>query len=177
MFRSVRAGRSRAEFDKEASAELASAALQTLGKRLRAYPQALALRASRSVQTDGAFIELALASRPRTRFRMSWSKRIANPAAVNVGDTVDVEVLGVDPEGAAHQPRHDADSDEPMAALRDRYESAARQGARPQRTTFGLFEVEDAGRARSRLDISWNNASAPRRSAQKGQEIEAVYEP
>ena len=49
---------------------------------------------------------------------MSWSKRVKHPSKIlNVGDTVDAMVLGVDPAGAAHLARPEAGREQPVARV------------------------------------------------------------
>ena len=65
-----------------------------------------------SVTDYGAFVELEPGVEGLVHVsEMSWSKRVKHPSKlVNPGDTVDVEVLGVDAKGQAHQPGHEAGS-------------------------------------------------------------------
>ncbi len=145
------------------------------------YPQAMRLQGKIASVTDyGAFIELEPGVEGLVHVsEMSWSKRMKHPSKlVNVGDTVDVEVLGVDPKARRISLGMKQIQPNPWQTLRDRYEIGSRVKGRVRNLTdFGAFiEVEDGVDGLVHVsDISWNKRiKHPGEALKKGQEIEAV---
>ncbi|HYN84409.1 MAG TPA: 30S ribosomal protein S1 [Pyrinomonadaceae bacterium] len=145
------------------------------------YPQAMRLQGKIASVTDyGAFIELEPGVEGLVHVsEMSWSKRMKHPSKlVNVGDTVDVEVLGVDPKARHISLGMKQIQPNPWQTLRDRYEIGSRVKGRVRNLTdFGAFiEVEDGVDGLVHVsDISWNKRiKHPGEVLKKGQEIEAV---
>ena len=91
-----------------------------------------------SLTDYGAFVELEPGVEGLIHVsEMSWSKRVKHPSKIlNVGDTVEAMVLGVDPAGAAHLARPQAGREQPVARagreVPGRLEDH-RQGAQPDR--------------------------------------------
>ncbi|MGH9901866.1 MAG: 30S ribosomal protein S1, partial [Pyrinomonadaceae bacterium] len=133
-----------------------------------------------SVTDYGAFIELEPGVEGLVHVsEMSWSKRMKHPSKiVNVGDTVDVEVLGVDPKARRISLGMKQAQANPWATLRERYQIGTRVSGRVRNLTdFGAFiEVEDGVDGLVHVsDISWNKRiKHPGEVLKKGQEIEAV---
>jgi small subunit ribosomal protein S1 len=133
-----------------------------------------------SVTDYGAFIELEHGVEGLVHVsEMSWSKRMKHPSKiVNVGDTVEVEVLGVDPKARRISLGMKQTQDNPWATLRDRYQIGTRVSGKVRNLTdFGAFiEVEDGVDGLVHVsDISWNKRiKHPGEVLKKGQEIEAV---
>ena len=133
-----------------------------------------------SVTDYGAFIELEHGVEVLVHVsEMSWSKRMKHPSKiVNVGDTVEVEVLGVDPKARRISLGMKQTQDNPWATLRDRYQIGTRVTGKVRNLTdFGAFiEVEDGVDGLVHVsDISWNKRiKHPGEVLKKGQEIEAV---
>ena len=82
-----------------------------------------------SLTDYGAFIELEPGVEGLIHVsEMSWSKRVKHPSKIlNVGDAVEAMVLGVDPAGAPHLARPQADRDQPVAASWPRSTRSARR--------------------------------------------------
>jgi small subunit ribosomal protein S1 len=97
---------------------------------------------------------------------------------VNVGDTVEAEVLGVDPKARRISLGMKQMQANPWQTLRERYQIGARVSGRVRNLTdFGAFiEVEDGVDGLVHVsDISWNKRiKHPGEVLKKGQEIEAV---
>jgi small subunit ribosomal protein S1 len=133
-----------------------------------------------SVTDYGAFIELEAGVEGLVHVtEMSWSKRMKHPSKlVNVGEEVDVEVLGVDPKARRISLGMKQVQANPWATLRDRYQIGTRVAGRVRNLTdFGAFiEVEDGVDGLVHVsDISWNKRiKHPGEVLKKGQEIEAV---
>ncbi len=133
-----------------------------------------------SVTDYGAFIELEHGVEGLVHVsEMSWSKRMKHPSKiVNVGDTVDVEVLGVDPKARRISLGMKQTQANPWATLKDRYQIGTRVSGKVRNLTdFGAFiEVEDGVDGLVHVsDISWNKRiKHPGEVLKKGQEIEAV---
>jgi len=133
-----------------------------------------------SVTDYGAFIELETGVEGLVHVsEMSWSKRMKHPSKlVNVGDTVEAEVLGVDPKARRISLGMKQMQANPWQTLRDRYQIGARVSGRVRNLTdFGAFiEVEDGVDGLVHVsDISWNKRiKHPGEVLKKGQEIEAV---
>src|SRR2546429_867177 len=110
---------------------------------------------------------------------MSWSKRVKHPSKiVGPGDTVEVEVLGVDPRARRISLGMKQVQDNPWKSLGDRYQVGSRvQGRVRNLTDFGAFiEVEEGVDGLVHVsDISWSRrVKHPGELLKKGQEIEAV---
>lgn len=133
-----------------------------------------------SVADYGAFIELEAGVEGLVHVsEMSWSKRIKHPSKlVNPGDTVDVEVLSIDPRARRISLGMKQVQSNPWETLNQRYEVGSRvQGRVRNLTDFGAFiEVEDGVDGLVHVsDISWSKRiKHPGEILKKGQEIEAV---
>ena len=133
-----------------------------------------------SVADYGAFIELEPGVEGLVHVsEMSWSKRVKHPSKlVNVGDTVDVEVLSVDPKARRISLGMKQVQTNPWDTLRDRYEVGLRVHGRVRNLTdFGAFiEIEDGVDGLVHVsDISWaKRIKHPGEVLKKGQEIDAV---
>jgi small subunit ribosomal protein S1 len=133
-----------------------------------------------SVADYGAFIELEPGVEGLVHVsEMSWSKRVKHPSKlVNPGDTVDVEVLSVDPKARRISLGMKQVQANPWQTLKDRYEVGSHVKGRVRNLTdFGAFiEVEDGVDGLVHVsDISWSKRiKHPGEILKKGQEIEAV---
>jgi small subunit ribosomal protein S1 len=144
----------------------------TIGKRLTGKVA--------SVTDYGAFIELEPGVEGLVHVsEMSWSKRVKHPSKlVNPGDTVDVEVLSVDPKARRISLGMKQIQSNPWQTLKDRYQIGSRVHGRVRNLTdFGAFiEVEDGVDGLVHVsDISWSKRiKHPGEVLKKGQEIDAV---
>ena len=145
------------------------------------YPQAMRMQGKIASVTDyGAFIELEPGVEGLVHVsEMSWSKRMKHPSKlVNVGDTVEVEVLGVDPRARRISLGMKQTQPNPWESLKARYHVGDRVRGRVRNLTdFGAFvEIEDGVDGLVHVsDISWNKRiKHPGEALKKGQEIEAV---
>ena len=133
-----------------------------------------------SVTDYGAFIELEPGIEGLVHVsEMSWSKRMKHPSKlVNVGDEVEVEVLGVDPKARRISLGMKQTQANPWETLKERYQIGTRVKGRVRNLTdFGAFiEVEDGVDGLVHVsDISWNKRiKHPGEVLKKGQDIEAV---
>lgn len=133
-----------------------------------------------SVADYGAFVELENGVEGLVHVsEMSWSKRVKHPSKiVNPGDTVEVEVLAVDPKARRISLGMKQIQDNPWRTLNDRYQVGSRvQGRVRNLTDFGAFiEIEDGVDGLVHVsDISWSRRiKHPSELLKKGQEIEAV---
>src|SRR5882762_5240262 len=133
-----------------------------------------------SVADYGAFIELEPGVEGLVHVsEMSWSKRVKHPSKlVNVGDTVDVEVLSVDPKARRISLGMKQVQTNPWDTLRDRYEVGLRVHGRVRNLTdFGAFiEIEDGVDGLVHVsDISWSRRiKHPGEILKKGQQVDAV---
>src|SRR3989440_5374363 len=133
-----------------------------------------------SVTDYGAFIELEPGVEGLVHVsEMSWSKRVKHPSKlVNPGDTVEVEVLGVDPRARRISLGMKQVQDNPWKSLGDRYQVGSRvQGRVRNLTDFGAFiEVEEGVDGLVHVsDISWSRrVKHPGDLLKKGQQVEAV---
>ncbi len=133
-----------------------------------------------SVADYGAFIELEPGVEGLVHVsEMSWSKRVKHPSKlVNVGDTVEVEVLSVDPKARRISLGMKQVQSNPWQTLNERYQIGSRVHGRVRNLTdFGAFiEVEDGVDGLVHVsDISWaKRIKHPGEVLKKGQEIEAV---
>ncbi len=133
-----------------------------------------------SVTDYGAFVELEPGVEGLVHVsEMSWSKRVKHPSKiVNPGDTVDVEVLGVDPKARRISLGMKQVQENPWQTLGDRYQVGARvQGRVRNLTDFGAFiEIEDGIDGLVHVsDISWSRRiKHPGEILKKGQQVEAI---
>jgi small subunit ribosomal protein S1 len=145
------------------------------------YPTGLRLQGKIASVTDyGAFIELEPGVEGLVHVsEMTWSKRMKHPSKiVQPGETVDVEVLGVDPKNRRISLGMKQTQPNPWETLHERYHIGDRVGGRVRNLTdFGAFvEVEDGVDGLVHVsDISWNKRiKHPGEALKKGQEIQAV---
>ena len=133
-----------------------------------------------SVADYGAFVELESGVEGLVHVtEMSWSKRVKHPSKlVNPGDTVEVEVLAVDPKARRISLGMKQIQDNPWRTLHERYQMGSRvQGRVRNLTDFGAFiEIEDGVDGLVHVsDISWSRRiKHPSEVLKKGQEIEAM---
>jgi small subunit ribosomal protein S1 len=133
-----------------------------------------------SVADYGAFIELVAGVEGLVHVsEMTWSKRVKHPSKlVNPGDTVEVEVLSIDPKARRISLGMKQVQSNPWQTLKERYQVGTRvQGRVRNLTDFGAFiEVEDGVDGLVHVsDISWSKRiKHPSEILKKGQEIEAV---
>ncbi len=133
-----------------------------------------------SVTDYGAFVELEPGVEGLVHVsEMSWSKRVKHPSKlVNPGDTVEVEVLGVDPKARRISLGMKQVQENPWQTLGDRYQVGARvQGRVRNLTDFGAFiEIEDGIDGLVHVsDISWSRRiKHPGEVLKKGQQVEAI---
>ena len=133
-----------------------------------------------SVTDYGAFVELEPGVEGLVHVsEMSWSKRVKHPSKiVNPGDTVEVEVLGVDPKARRISLGMKQVQANPWQTLSDRYHVGARvQGRVRNLTDFGAFiEIEDGVDGLVHVsDISWSRRiKHPGEVLKKGQPVDAV---
>src|SRR3989442_4979880 len=133
-----------------------------------------------SVADYGAFVELENGVEGLVHVsEMSWSKRVKHPSKiVNPVDTVEVEVLSVDPKARRISLGMKQIQDNPWRTLNERYQVGSRvQGRVRNLTDFGAFiEIEDGVDGLVHVsDISWSRRiKHPSELLKKGQEIEAV---
>ena len=133
-----------------------------------------------SVADYGAFVELESGVEGLVHVsEMSWSKRVKHPSKlVNPGDTVEVEILSVDPKGRRISLGMKQIQDNPWETLHERYNVGMRVHGRVRNLTdFGAFiEIEDGVDGLVHVsDISWSRRiKHPSEVLKKGQEIDAV---
>jgi small subunit ribosomal protein S1 len=133
-----------------------------------------------SVTDYGAFIELEAGVEGLVHVsEMTWSKRMKHPSKlVQPGETVEVEVLGVDPKNRRISLGMKQTQPNPWETLPERFHIGDRVRGRVRNLTdFGAFvEVEDGVDGLVHVsDISWNKRiKHPGEVLKKGQEIEAV---
>jgi len=133
-----------------------------------------------SVTDYGAFVELEPGVEGLVHVsEMSWSKRVKHPSKlVNPGDTVDVEVLGVDSKNRRISLGMKQVLENPWRTLNERYQVGARvQGRVRNLTDFGAFiEIEDGIDGLVHVsDISWSRRiKHPGEVLKKGQQVEAI---
>jgi small subunit ribosomal protein S1 len=133
-----------------------------------------------SLTDYGAFVELEPGVEGLVHVsEMSWSKRVKHPSKiVNPGDTVEVEVLGVDPKARRISLGMKQVQANPWQTLGDRYHVGARvQGRVRNLTDFGAFiEIEDGVDGLVHVsDISWSRRiKHPGEVLKKGQPVDAV---
>src|SRR6266481_1633298 len=133
-----------------------------------------------SVTDYGAFVELEPGVEGLVHVsEMSWSKRVKHPSKiVNPGDTVEVEVLGVDPKARRISLGMKQVQANPWQTLNERYQVGARVHGRVRNLTdFGAFiEIEDGVDGLVHVsDISWSRrVKHPGEVLKKGQQVDAV---
>ncbi len=133
-----------------------------------------------SVADYGAFVELEAGVEGLVHVsEMSWSKRVKHPSKiVNPGDTVEVEVLNVDPKARRISLGMKQVQENPWQTLHERYQVGTRVHGRVRNLTdFGAFiEIEDGVDGLVHVsDISWSRRiKHPSEALKKGQEIDAV---
>jgi small subunit ribosomal protein S1 len=133
-----------------------------------------------SVTDYGAFVELEPGVEGLVHVsEMSWSKRVKHPSKIVVpGDTVEVEVLGVDSKARRISLGMKQVQDNPWQSLHERYQVGSRVHGRVRNLTdFGAFiEIEDGVDGLVHVsDISWSRRiKHPGEALKKGQEIDAV---
>ncbi len=133
-----------------------------------------------SVADYGAFVELENGVEGLVHVsEMSWSKRVKHPSKiVNPGDTVEVEVLSVDPKARRISLGMKQIQENPWQTLNSRYHVGTRVHGRVRNLTdFGAFiEIEDGVDGLVHVsDISWSRRiKHPSEVLKKGQEIDAV---
>ena len=133
-----------------------------------------------SVTDYGAFVELEPGVEGLVHVsEMSWSKRVKHPSKlVGPGDTVEVEVLSVDPKARRISLGMKQVQDNPWRTLAERYQVGDRVHGRVRNLTdFGAFiEVEDGVDGLVHVsDISWSRRiKHPGELLKKGQAVDAV---
>jgi small subunit ribosomal protein S1 len=133
-----------------------------------------------SVTDYGAFVELEPGVEGLVHVsEMSWSKRVKHPSKIVIpGDTVEVEVLGVDSKARRISLGMKQVQDNPWQSLHERYQVGTRVHGRVRNLTdFGAFiEIEDGVDGLVHVsDISWSRRiKHPGEALKKGQEIDAV---
>src|SRR5207237_2738515 len=110
---------------------------------------------------------------------MSWSKRIKHPSKiVSPGDTVEVEVLSVDPRARRVSLGMKQVQENPWKTIGERYHVGDRVHGRVRNLTdFGAFiEIEDGVDGLVHVsDISWSRrVKHPGEVLKKGQQVDAV---
>ncbi|MGH9913888.1 MAG: 30S ribosomal protein S1 [Pyrinomonadaceae bacterium] len=145
------------------------------------YPMGMRLNGKVASVTDyGAFIELEAGVEGLVHVsEMSWSKRVKHPSKlVDVGDTVDVEVLGIDMKSRRISLGMKQTQANPWNTLAVRYQVGSRiHGKVRNLTDFGAFiEIEEGVDGLVHVsDISWSKRiKHPSEVLKKGQEIDAV---
>src|SRR6266699_4603084 len=132
-----------------------------------------------SVTDYGAFVELESGVEGLVHVsEMSWSKRVKHPSKiVGPGDTVEVEVLGVDAKSRRISLGMNRFRTIPGAALNERYQVGSRVHGRVRNLTdFGAFiEIEDGVDGLVHVsDISWSRRiKHPGEVLKKGQQVDA----
>src|SRR5256714_350149 len=133
-----------------------------------------------SVTDYGAFVELEPGVEGLVHVsEMSWSKRVKHPSKlVGPGDTVEVEVLSIDPKARRISLGMKQVQDNPWRTLAERYQVGDRvQGRVRNLTDFGAFiEIEEGVDGLVHVsDISWSRRiKHPSEVLKKGQEIDAI---
>jgi small subunit ribosomal protein S1 len=145
------------------------------------FPPATRMTGTIASVTDyGAFVELEPGVEGLVHVsEMSWSKRVKHPSKlVNPGDTVEVEVLGVDPKARRISLGMKQVQENPWQTLGDRYQVGARVHGRVRNLTdFGAFiEIEEGIDGLVHVsDISWSRRiKHPGEVLKKGQQVDAV---
>ena len=133
-----------------------------------------------SLTDYGAFIELEAGVEGLIHVsEMSWSKRVKHPSKLlNVGDTVEAMVLGLDPQARRISLGLKQIGSNPWQELADRYPVGARiVGKVRNLTEFGAFvEVEEDIDGLIHIsDMSWSKrVKHPSEVLKKGDKVEAI---
>lgn len=133
-----------------------------------------------SVTDYGAFVELEPGIEGLVHVsEMSWSKRVRHPSKiVGPGDTVDVEVLGVDSKARRISLGMKQVQENPWKKIAENYQVGSRVHGRVRNLTdFGAFiEIEDGVDGLVHVsDISWSRrVKHPGDVLKKGQPVDAV---
>jgi small subunit ribosomal protein S1 len=133
-----------------------------------------------SVTDYGAFVELEPGVEGLVHVsEMSWSKRVKHPSKlVGPGDTVEVEVLSIDPKARRISLGMKQVQDNPWRTLGERYQVGDKvQGRVRNLTDFGAFiEIEEGVDGLVHVsDISWSRRiKHPSEVLKKGEPVEAV---
>src|SRR5260370_3018705 len=133
-----------------------------------------------SVADYGAFVELEPGAEGLVHVsEMSWSKRIKHPSTiVSPGDTVEVEVLSVDPRARRVSLGMKQVQENPWKTIGERYHVGDRVHGRVRNLTdFGAFiEIEDGVDGLVHVsDISLSRrVQHPGEMLKKGQQVDAV---
>ena len=133
-----------------------------------------------SVTDYGAFVELEPGVEGLVHVsEMSWSKRVKHPSKlVGPGDTVEVEVLSIDPKARRISLGMKQVQDNPWRTLAERYQVGDRvQGRVRNLTDFGAFiEIEEGVDGLVHVsDISWSRRiKHPSEILKRGQPVDAV---
>ena len=145
------------------------------------FPPATRMTGTIASVTDyGSFVELEPGVEGLVHVsEMSWSKRVKHPSKlVNPGDTVEVEVLGVDPKARRISLGMKQVQENPWQTLSERYQVGARVHGRVRNLTdFGAFiEIEEGIDGLVHVsDISWSRRiKHPGEVLKKGQQVDAV---
>jgi small subunit ribosomal protein S1 len=145
------------------------------------YPPGARLRGKVVSVTDyGAFVELEKGVEGLIHVsEMTWSKRVVHPSkVVNVGDTVEVQVLGVDEANRRISLGLKQTEPNPWEALAQRHPIGSRiTGKVKSITDFGVFvEIEPGIDGLVHIsDLSWTKkVRHPSEIYKKGDEVEAV---
>jgi small subunit ribosomal protein S1 len=145
------------------------------------YPVGARLRGKVVSVTDyGAFIELEKGVEGLIHVsEMSWSKRAVHPSkVVNVGDFVEVQVLGVDEGNRRISLGLKQTEPNPWQALAERHPIGSRvTGKVKSLTDFGVFvEIEPGIDGLVHIsDLSWTKkVRHPSELCQKGDEVDAI---
>src|SRR6187397_604781 len=131
-----------------------------------------------SLTDYGAFIELEPGVEGLIHVsEMSWSKRVKHPSKIlNVGDTVDAMVLGVDPAARRISLGLKQVESNPWHDLADKYPVGAKINGKVRNLTeFGAFvEVEEEIDGLIHIsDMSWSKIKHPSEVLKKGDTVEA----
>jgi len=145
------------------------------------YPIGSKMKGRVSSVTDyGAFIELEPGVEGLVHVsEMSWSKRAKHPKnLVDIGDEVDVLVLGIDTHDRRISLGMKQLTPNPWETIRERFQVGSKvQGKVRNITDFGAFiEVEDGVDGLVHVsDISWSKKiKHPKDALKRGQDVEAV---
>ncbi len=145
------------------------------------YPISSKMKGRVSSVTDyGAFIELEPGVEGLVHVsEMSWSKRAKHPKnLVDIGDEVDVLVLGIDTHDRRISLGMKQLTPNPWETIRERFQVGSKvQGKVRNITDFGAFiEVEDGVDGLVHVsDISWSKKiKHPKDALKRGQDVEAV---
>ena len=128
----------------------------------------------------GAFVEIAPGIEGLVHIsEFSWTKRVARPSdMLQVGDEVQVQILGVDPKEQKISLGIRQTQDNPWDSVLDRYPIGSRvKGKVRNFTTYGAFvELEEGIDGMIHVsDMSWTRKiSHPSECLEKGKEVEAV---